>query len=272
MPWTSDHVAWLTPLNHKLKTADGRDVTVLEFKPVLTDTKIMSAWATHFRNHYVFDTEIDRLRKGTSLSRKDFINELKFPTTARGFGPAIRSGDFAEILVADYLEFRLGHLVPRTRYGIKTIRDESSKGSDMIGFKLFDDTESVKDILTIIEAKAQFSGTSVKPRLQDAIEDSAKDTARLAESLNAIKQRLFDKDQFAECDVVERYQDPVGKPYQTNFGAAALFCNSVYDDSAITTATGAAHPYKKDLSLILIRADQFMPLVHKLYKLAADEA
>lgn len=272
MPWTSDHVAWLTPLIHKLKTADGRDVTVLEFKPILTDTKVMSAWAKHFRNHYVFDTEIDILRKGTPHSRKAFINELKFPTTVRGFGPSVRSGDFSEILVADYLEYRLKHFVPRTRYGIKTIRDESSKGSDMIGFKLFDGTESVKDILTVIEAKAQFSGTTLKPRLQDAVDDSAKDTARLAESLNAIKQRLFDKGRLAECDVVERYQDPVGKPYQTNFGAAALFCNTVYNDSAITTATGAAHPYKKDLSMILIRADQFMSLVHELYKLAADEA
>jgi hypothetical protein len=272
MPWTSDHVAWLTPLTHKLKTADGRDVTMLEFKPILADTKTMVAWAKHFRNHYVFDTEIDRLRRGTTYSRKDFLNELKFPTTARGFGSAVRSGDFAEILVADYLEYKLMHFVPRTRYGIKTIRDESSKGSDMIGFKMFDETESIKDILTVIEAKAQFSGATSKPRLQDAINDSGKDTARLAESLNAIKQRLFDKGQLEECDVVERYQDPVGKPYQTNFGAAALICNTAYNDSAITAATGTAHPYKNDLSLILIRADQFMSLVHELYKLAADGA
>ncbi|GGH23842.1 Hachiman antiphage defense system protein HamA [Mucilaginibacter phyllosphaerae] len=272
MPWSGEHTKWFKQRTSALKTADGSDVTVLDFKPDLKDAKAMSAWAKHFRNHYVFDTEIDALRQGTSLSRTAYINQLKFPTTDPGLGPGIRSGDFGEILVADFLEYHLLHWVPRTRYGIKTIRDESSKGSDLIGFKLFDKKQSPKDILTIIEAKAQFSGKKAKPRLQDAIDGSAKDAARLGESLNAIKQRLYDKGYTDECAVVERYQDPVSKPYKTQYGAAALFCNAAYEDTAITTATGVGHPYKKDLFLVLIRADDFMDLVHHLYELAANEA
>lgn len=272
MPWTNDHMPWLTPQANTLTTADGQPVTVLEFRPDLTDQAIMSAWAKHFRNHYTFDTEIDDLRRGTPHSRKEFLEAFKFPTDGRGFGPAVRAGDFGEILLADYLEYVLNHNVPRTRYGIKTIRNESTKGSDTIGFLLFDNQQSPKDILTVIEAKAQFSGNRPNPRLQDAIDDSAADPLRLAESLNAMKQRLYDKGQLADCAVVERYQDPVGKPYQTNYGAAALFTNAAYASTAITDADASAHPAKKDLFLILIKGDDLMDLVHHLYELAANEA
>jgi hypothetical protein len=119
------------------------------------------------------------------------LNKIKFPDPQEPPGPSIRSGDFGEILIADFLEYILGFWVPRTRYSDKDIRNESSKGSDVIGFKfLVDGSESPEDILFIFEAKAQFSGNSPNPRLQEAIDDSRKDQRRKAESLNAIKQRL----------------------------------------------------------------------------------
>jgi hypothetical protein len=272
MPWTNEHIPWLKERKHGLKTSNGKDVKVYDFTPDLTESKIMSAWAKHFRNHYAFDDEIDILRDGTGLSRKEYLNNLKFPNATLGFGPGIRSGDFGEILMSDYLEYILDHWVPRTRYGNKTIRDESTKGADLIGFKIFDDTRSEKDILTVIEAKAQFSGTEVKPRLQDAVDDSAKDTIRLAESLNAMKQRLYDKGSKTEAVFISRFQSPTDLPYKLQFGAAALFCNTVYDDISITDCSTASHPENKNLFLVLIQSDAFMKTVHKLFEIAADEA
>ncbi len=70
----------------------------------------------------------------------------------------------------------LNYWVPRTRYCAKTVRDESTKGCDIIGLKLFGNgTPTPRDELMLFEAKAQFSGDSAKPRLQDAVDDSVKD-------------------------------------------------------------------------------------------------
>ncbi len=271
MPWSLEHINWLSVTN-TVHTVDGKDIPILEFNPQLTETSMMSDWAKHFRNHYCFDDEIDRLREGTGLSRTEFLKQLKLPTDARGFGPAIRSGDFAEILVSDYLEYCLDFVVPRTRYGNKTIRDESTKGSDIIGFKLFDGNKTPRDILATLEVKAQFSGNNCDPRLQDAIDDSLKDEIRKAESLSAMKQRLLDKGKMATAQLVQRFQNPTDLPYTQKYGAAALFCSTVFDEATIQDTDASGHPFKENLFLVTIKADDFMNLVHQLYNLAADEA
>lgn len=272
MPWSSSHLKYLINTKKLIKTANGKNAALFEFNSKSIPKSVLSSWAKHFRNHYCFDTEIDILRDGTGYSKSEYLHELKFPTNKRGFGPGIRAGDFGEILVADYLEFILDHKVPRTRYGNKTIRDESTKGSDLIGFKFFDENETEKDILTLFEVKTQFSGTEANPRLQDAVNDSAKDELRKAESLNAIKQRLLDKGQAKQAKDVARFQNPIDKPFTEKFGAAALFSTNVFDEKIIASTITKTHPHKSELFLVVIHSEDFMKLVNLLYKTAADEA
>lgn len=271
MSSSQDHTKWFTILSTPLQTSDGKGVTLLEFKPDLANHNVMSSWAKHFRNHYCFDEEIDYLRTGPGLSSKDYLLRHKFPSSS-GFGPGIRSGDFSEILVADYIEFVLGVWVPRTRYGIKTIRDESTKGSDLIGFTLVDDTQSPKDVLTMFEVKAQFSGNRAKDRLQDSINDSVKDDLRLAESLNAMNHRLFDKGKLDDAKKVARFQNELDRPFKKQFGAAALYSTDIFIDDVITKASTKGHPFRSNIFLIVIKGDEMMNLVNRLYQIAADEA
>ena len=190
-----------------------------------------------------------------------------------GPGTSIRAGDFGEILVADYLEYILGFWVPRTRYADKAVRNESTKGCDIVGFKLIDaGQDSNDDTLAVFEAKAQFTGNRAKPRLQDAVEGSAKDYQRLAESLNAIRQRLFDKEKLDDAIRVERFQNLEDRPYKMQLGAAALFSDPVFDEAEIEKTTTNDHPDGENLALIVIRGDAMMDLVHELYRRAADEA
>jgi hypothetical protein len=270
MPWSSEHIKFLKK-QPDVKNTEGKTITVLEFDCSKISDKAYSSWAKHFRNHYCFDDEIDVLREGTGHSKKDYLNKLKFPTDD-GLGPSIRAGDFGEILVADYVEYVLNYWVPRTRYGNKTIRNESSKGTDLIGFKVIDDSESPNDILAMFEAKTQFSGKKALDRLQNAVDGSAKDELRKAESLNAIKQRLFDRGKTKEAKTVARFQNPVDKPYKEQYAAAALFSSNVFDQTTIAKTITKKHPGQKDLILVVIHGDQFMTLVNNLYKRAADEA
>jgi hypothetical protein len=263
---------WLVDTGERLQTADGRIVEVWRLR-YENDREVLSSWATHFRNHYCLDTEVDYYRRGYNCSRSEYLNTIKFPDVSRAPGPSIRAGDFGEVLVADYLQYILGYWVPRTRYGDKTIRNESTKGCDIIGFRILEDgSYSKEDVLAIFEAKTQFSGSNAKPRLQDAVEGSVKDLVRIGESLNAIKQRLFEKRLLQDAEKVERFQNPEDRPYREIFGAAALFSTSIYNADSISATDATCHPKAEKLVLLAIHGDAMMDLVHELYRRAAHEA
>lgn len=268
-----EHIKWLIDTGERLKTVDGKTVQVWELQHQPDDV-ILSAWAKHFRNHYCLDSQIDELIDGTEFhTHADYLLNIKFPDEKKAPGPSIRSGDFGEILVADFLEYILGFYVPRTRYIDKTVRNESTKGCDIIGFRFLEaGKSSPEDALAIFEAKAQFSGDKPLPRLQDAVDGSQKDLNRRAESLNAMRQRFLDiKDKEAAARV-KRFQSPQDNPYTELYGAAALFAMDTFDGTVISTTTVSDHQKKDKLKLVVIRGNEMMNLVHKLYQRAADEA
>lgn len=265
------HLSWLVDPGAPLKTADGRDVRVLELRHQ-KDEAVLRAWAKHFRTQYCDDGQIDALRDGTGLSRAEYLWKIKFPDQSDPPGPSIRSGDFAEVLVADYVEFGLGFWVPRTRYNNKTVRNESTKGSDVIGFlcvgKEGDDAD---DTLAIFESKASLGAKAVV-RLKDAIEDSGTDELRKAESLNAIKQRLLDTLRTAEAKRVERFQNLEDRPYREMYGAVAVVSCAAVPPAEVAAVDASGHPKAPNLVLMVINGIDLMDLVHELYRRAADEA
>lgn len=282
MSWTNKHIKWLVYTGDKLQTADGKEVEIWEFRHV-HDDEILSAWAKHFRNHYCLDSDIDFLKKD-SQSRKDYLIDIKFPSQSSKLGPGIRAGDFGEILVADYLQFILKFWVPRVRWGAKVIRDESPKGSDVIGFQFFkENMASEKDVLAVIESKTKFSKSS-RNRLQDAINDSVKDHLRIDESLNYIKQKLYERNEIVQAKRIERFQSPVDLPYQEFYGATVIATDDFFDPNEIASVDTSKipksgkveefvpHPKGDLLFLLVIKGADMMALVHELYRRAADEA
>lgn len=264
-------VKYLSKCSNSLMTSDGKMVDVFDFNYEYND-EILSLWAKHFRNHYCLDNQIDILRNGTGLSRKEYLEQLKFPDIKEAPGPSIRSGDFAEILVADYVEFMLNFSVPRTRYIDKTIRNESTKGVDVIGYKRLGKKDNINDTLISVETKAKFSSGNSKEKLQEAVSHSAKDPVRKAESLNAIKQRLLFFNLPDEVDNISRFQNQTDRPYKYISGAVAFVCKENYNDKIITECTVDGHPDKANIILIVIKGNDMMNLVNHLYERAANEA
>ncbi len=267
-----EHIKWLVDTGERITTVDGKVVAIWEFQHQ-KDERTLSGWAKYFRNHYCLDDQIDELRNGTGYSRADYLLNIKFPDEKDAPGPSIRAGDFGEILVADYVEFVLDFWVPRTRYIDKAVRNESTKGSDIIGFHFLHDGEfSPQDVLAIFEVKAQFSGSMANPRLQDAIDGSKKDQIRKSETLNAMKQRFLDIKDFPAKKRIERFQSDEDNPYQEISGAVALFSIQQFDPEVIHVTSSADHPNNTNLVLLVIRGDCLMELVHELYRRATHEA
>lgn len=274
--------SWLKNTNTNLQTVDGKDVEIWEYDHQ-NDEDILSEWAKHFCNHYCSEEEIEFLRG--DLERKEYLNQYKFPSATSAPGPSIRSGDFSEILLADFFSWHFGFWVPRLRWCCKPIRNESAKGCDIIGFKFANkNVFSKDDILAICESKSNFTNASAeKSHLQDAIIDSAKDSIRLIESLNYLKQKLYDKNLKKEAKLIERFQNPTDRPYQERYTAAAVICSDVYQEGQITSADTQRlikspksppfpHPKSDKLSLVVIKGTNLKQLANDLYLRAANEA
>lgn len=268
------HLDWLINTGKTITTADGRPVELWELNHS-NDEGVLSAWAKHFREHYCDDDMLSGLANGTGLTNGEFLTQRKFPDSAVGTGPGVRSGDFAEIIVADYIEYKLGYWCPRKlRYDSKWNRNESTKGCDVVGFKFVQDGAiSPEDELFVFESKAQLAlNAEPQNRLQVAIDDSDKDKLREAMTLNALKQRFLERGERVPANKVERFQNETDKPFRRISGAAAVHDVTTFNPEHAAAVTTAAHFNAQNLKLIVVTGAAMMQLVHALYQRAADEA
>ena len=255
-----------------IRSTDDLDIQVWELT-VPTDVTVLREWADRFREAYCSDSEIDALRAGTGKSRSEYLTDLVFPNASQGLGPAVRAGDFTELLLSDFLENEYGLWVPREKYAGKPIPDASIQGVDVIGFRwVAPGRWQDEDVLVVCEVKAGLSGTRYSGQLQNAITDSAKDYLRVGFTLNATKRRLLTSGDTAAAAVVERFQNIADQPYQFKSAAAAVLDDGVFDESEIASSDAAAHNNRDQLSLMVIRGAGLMTLVHALYRDAADGA
>lgn len=274
MPWTEEHIEWLSHVDTK-QTSDGKNVEIYDFNYDLSNDTILTNWAKHFRNHYCLDTLIDLYVAGTGYTKTEFLNTLKFPTQGRG--SSTRSGDFGEILVSDFLEYSMGFWVPRTRFSDRHNRNNPTQGVDVIGFKSDDFSQNLRnDELMIFEVKCGLTGTSSavqNERINSAITDSAKDfDVRKAESLSGLKQLFIKEGNIPNATKIQRFQNPTDNPYKELSGASSIILNKVYDGDTIEEIDASEHPNVDNLKLILIKGQDLMSLVHQLYERAANEA
>ncbi|NMF98942.1 hypothetical protein GPA27_16305 [Aromatoleum toluolicum] len=237
------------------------------------DAPCLSEWARRFRETYCPDIDLDILREGTGKSRAEYLLELVFPDESVAPGPAVRAGDFAELLVSDFVEFVLGYWVPRGKYAEKGSRDESVKGVDIVGFKCPNAAQpSHADEMLTFEVKAQLSGGKYSGRLQVAVNDSGKDYLRAAETLAAMKRRMHLAGQQDSMLVVQRFQNAADRPYRLLSGAAAILSDAAFDTEGIKATSAAEHNNKGRLKLIAVKGKGLMTLAHALYQRAAGEA
>ncbi|MFA4951985.1 Hachiman antiphage defense system protein HamA [Brevundimonas sp.] len=268
---TPKHLSWLVDSGTIVPTACGKAIPVWELQHV-DDAAILSDWASHFRRHYCSDEDLEALTQGTGKTKAEFLREMKLPSLEKP-GPSVRSGDFGEILIADYLRYVLGHWSPaHIRYDGRFNPNDPTKGADIIGFSHDPDVGHLPaDELYLFEAKSGMT-LSKKNRLQDAVDDSGKDKLREAVSLNAFKQRLRKDGDETGQKIVQRFQDETARPFARRNGAAAIMDDDVFAATDLTKVDASLHPNAANLSLMVIKGPSLMALVHALYERAADEA
>lgn len=266
------HLDWLIDTGERHASACGREIEIWALHPQ-EDEGIVSAWAKHFRQHYISDADLPIMVDGTGLTNAEYLRRILLPDRIQTPGPSLRSGDFGEILVADYIEYVLGYWCPRElRYQERWNRNDSTKGCDVIGFKFVaDGHDSPNDELFIYETKSGMTVTA-NNRLQDAIDDSDKDKFREAMSLNAMKQKFVTRGAMLEARRIQRFQNMADRPFHRINGAAAILDDAVFVQANMTAVSASTHHNATNIKLIVIRGPSMMSLIHALYERAADEA
>lgn len=257
-----------------VKSVDGKHIEFYTLQ-LSADEQVLSDWANRFRENYRSANDIEEDHKDMGLSKREYLLSHVFPSSRSKLGPSVRAGDFAELLVSDFLQYQHKFYVPRLKYASKANPDESVKGVDVLGLLAPDPSEpNPHDQLVMFEVKAKLSNTP-EPKagaLQKAIDDSSQDFLRLAYTLNGTKQKYRQKGEEKIARIVARFQNVADRPYELWFGAAAVYTNEVIDYGAIGESSTTAHRHRDALKLLVIRGDDLMNFVHGLYQRAADEA
>lgn len=173
------HMNWLIDTGELQATACGREIEIWALNPQ-DDSAVFSERSKHFREHYIADADLPFMVGGTVLDHAAFLRTIIFPDAKVAPGPSLRSGDFGEIIVADFIQYFLGYWCPRElRHQERWNRNDSTKGCDVTGLKFANqDNPGPADEHLIFECESGMSTTEAN-RLQAAIDDSIKDRLRV---------------------------------------------------------------------------------------------
>lgn len=266
------YMSWLIDTGERQTTACGHEIEIWSLDHQ-EDEHILSEWASQFRQNYIPDDLLPIMVDGTGKTKAQYLRDTVLPDAKNVPGPSLRSGDFGEIIVADFMEYILGYWSPRElRYQFRWNRNDSTKGCDVIGFKFAcKDAISKDDELFIYETKSGAAATKAN-RLKDAVEDSHKDRLREGMTLNAIKRQFVERGAMDEVKRVQRFQNQADRPFRRVNGAAAILDEAVFATTNLAEIDASEHFNTGNLSLIVIRAPELMKLIHSLYEKAADES
>lgn len=258
-----------------IRTNEGNLIELIEVHAPFDNDELIMEWARSFRLKYMSDEDLLESMEDTGLqSGIEFLQSVVYPKN-----PKFRSGDFGEILVAEYLMYVEHFWVPTLalRYSDKATSEESVKGSDIIAIRFESDSsiESPNDVLCICEVKTG-SVSSVRGRLQDAVDDSDKDDLQLdvakrgSIGLNAVKLKLKRKERAGNRDLysyraVARFQNPVEHTYQMQYVAAAVVEQKRFNRETMKKIKAKGSQHIDSIRIIAVGVTDIQRLIDALY-------
>lgn len=265
------HLLCLGPSSTKIAKSGSVEIDIYPLS-IPDDVTEKKKWARHIRQHYCIDRDLDEESQAMGLGKAEFMRKVKLPDEVKAPGPSVRSGDFAEFLISDLLEGQYHYWVPRLKYANKVSRNESIKGTDIMGMKSDPAQSSPTDELIHVEVKAGLTKSKPAKLLQTAVDDAKKDYLRLAESMNFAKRQYRFYGDVDSMNVIERFQDKANRPYKLISGAAAVMDSAAYSEAENLSVDDRALNQGQGRRCIVVHGSNINQLVTELYRRAADEA
>lgn len=234
------------------------------------DSDALDSLAHHFRQLYIEDEEIDEGAKATKTPRDEYIKKFVIPQRDEDLGPAVRSGDFGEIVMADLFEFVLHFSVPRLKMKNRPGKNNSMQGTDVLAYKFQKDPSHPcnQDRLAVIESKAGLSSDDYSP-VSKAIQDSQnhdRNELRYIYSLEYFRKALKSKKCETEAQEIERFEGKADNDYKLVFVPAAVINRESLSKEAISSCITGGNLYlKKNDRLFIVHGSDLLRLENEIY-------
>lgn len=231
------------------------------------DEAIFDEWALHIRRNYIEDKDLLIDAKTNGMSIEQYLYEYVIPQRDEDLGPTVRSGDITEIIVCDLLEFIFNYSVPRYKQKNRSGKNNSEHGTDVIGYKFFNESKkpNEEDELIATEVKAALTSKDFSP-LENAIIESKKDEQRLARTIDYCRKRLKELGNLDQSNEVARFLLKPDNNYKLTYAAAGFSSCQTVDKEIKLSASGEELQISSKQKIFYIHGKTLMDLTHKIYE------
>lgn len=238
------------------------------------DDKVLDEWALHIRRHFISDEELIESCSDLEMTPEEYLKQNIIPQKGEGLGSTARSNYISEILFSDLLQFVYGLEVPRFRQNNMSGKTVSEHGTDVIGYKFFNEDKkpNEKDLLVTVEVKAGLTQTNAEV-IKKAVIDANKDEYRLAQSLDYMRRKLKRMNKTEEAKDVLRFQKKTKTDFELRNCAAGMSSLSNIpvksvdgkDVRVIPQISGDELRLKGDASIYYVHGKRLMDLAHNIF-------
>lgn len=229
------------------------------------DEGILNEWAIHLRRHYISDESLSESIMSLKMTKEDYLRDYVLPGT-KDLAAACRSGDFAEILVSDLLEFIYHYKIPRCKQQSRANKDRSTQGTDIVGYRYEnpDETASLNDVLLAAEVKAKLSSGTYGV-LKEAAMDSQKDSFRLATTLDYYRKQLRLYGNYEEANKIARFLQKSESQFQVRYLGVGVTSIGLIKNDMISEYRSGDLLLNSGHAIFLVHGEKLMALAHDLF-------
>ncbi|MFR1723473.1 Hachiman antiphage defense system protein HamA [Emergencia timonensis] len=231
------------------------------------DAEVFDDWALHIRRNYINDDDLLDDAAINGMTVEQYLKEYVIPQKNEPLGPTARSGDMGEIIISDLLEFILEYSVPRYKMKNRSGKNNSQQGTDIIAYKFYKDdkTPNENDELVATEVKTALTKTDCSV-LENAIKHSAKDSYRLARTVDHCRKRLRELGNISEMQDITRFLNKTEKNYKLTYVAAGISSCEAVSSPIELGVLGDQLEIKNEQKIFFIHGRKLMDITHDIYE------
>ncbi len=218
-----------------------------------------------FISCYIEKEHLANLARMNNRTEEDMLKEI-LPDKAY-----LQSGDFGEIFCRSVLqEWNDKPIIPTERWRNRSIKNDTVRGTDLVGYVISGNEPSEDDVLVFSEVKTRERGGDeevVKKAYEGVLKDN---TTRLANSLCLLQHSLLRDGKEEEADKFARFSSPYDNPYKKRLIACVVHNAQNWKDEYLQVLP-EKHDLPDELLVVVINFADLSKWIDDFYGVAVAE-
>lgn len=220
---------------------------------------------------YIDIANLNQIAKNNGLSAGDVLREQYLPDDVK-----VKIGDFGEILARSVIREKYhGLCFPVLRWRIKTHKNDTVRGVDLLGYSMASAVPTPKDKLVWCEVKTRTSKTNdgVKSAYQNVVQKI--DVSRLANQLYFSQKKLLEQGLNDDAQKFARFSNPHKVSYTLLLMPCAVYESKFWRDTFLSPLPERHFDeYKsmEEIQIIIIAVENLASWIDEVYQSAVEQA